>query len=312
MGVEVHRSLRDRRATIEFARVNDQQAQNRQGVAVPRVELHRPLCGRSKCGKVTAEEVGLGQHLEPELAGAVRVHRTARRSECPVEGVRSRIEPEDLFVQVDLRQGGPQIGTVGMLKDRFLEARLDFRVLARRNPLSIPELSKHPIGRADPLRRSVLNDAGHRANQDTVRVGHCGHDPVRQVVLDVEDAGDPQVTIVPLGPQILARDRVYDTYVEAKSLPRAAHRTGQQVANSQPASRLARIGSERGRGVFGTRLIDSQVGKAGQPSRDVLAEATRKRCEIGIRGGVLKWQDRDAELRIVRQAVRRLRSSPAR
>ena len=107
VGVELHRTADDCRASLEFAGVHDLQSQDSDRVGVERIEGHRAL-GRGQRREIPAEEVVCASATSANwFANRVTPRRAAARARSREPA--SLPEAKRVFVDEDLREAGPEV-----------------------------------------------------------------------------------------------------------------------------------------------------------------------------------------------------------
>ena len=236
VGVKFHRAEHDHGAAFELARVHDLQAQDPDRVGVEWIEGHRALRRRPKRRQIPPEEVHLRQRDQRELVCPVELDRPAGRSQSPIERSRIGAEAKRVFVEVDLRETGPQVRSPVVLLHYALQSALKLHVGRWRNLFAVREVLELPLHWRKVDVVLPPHRGPYRMHQHTVAVGHGCDDAGREVVLRCKNARRPEVPIVSFGPQLLSRLGVNELRAQANGGTSLADASFQHVTRAEFAA----------------------------------------------------------------------------
>lgn len=122
-----------------------------------------------------------------------------------------------VLLAVHHRQAGPGVGRFRLRFDNPFERLPRPSVILSGDPLPVVERQENGIERGQLFGRLVAYGRRHRSDQDALLVGDRGHDSIRQVVLNREQARGFEITIEGFRPHVRGRRRVHDLDAEAES-----------------------------------------------------------------------------------------------
>ncbi len=283
VGIQLHRAAHDRGASLELARVHDLQPQDPDRVGVERIEGHRALGRRAKRREVLPEEVHLRQRDERELVRPIELDRAAARGQGAIE--RGRVaarKAERVFVDVDLREAGPEVRLPVVPLHDALQPALERRVRRGRDLLAVGEILELPLHRREIDVVLPPDRVPHRMHEHPVAVGDGCDDAGGDVVLHREDARRLEVPVVGLGPELRSRLGVDELGAQANGRTSPADASFQHVTRAELGAEgpfVSRLSLQAGR--RGAR-DDRQIPKPRKPGRDLLGEAIRERLHLRV------------------------------
>ena len=162
-------------------------------------------------------------------------------------------------------------------------------LLGRVNDLHVADRAHDPV-----IDRHLVVGQSAKLRSDQPRhhtrvVAHRRHDPIGQVVLQLEEARTLESAVVGLGPDVGAGLDLDELHGEAQLGTRTAQPAAQEVPHTAPADRGTRSIAR----VEPRTIDDREIRKASETVRDVLGEPFGERRERRIGCGRAKRHDRD-------------------
>src|SRR5207248_3999660 len=205
IGIQFHRAAHNRGASLELACVHDLQSQDPERIRVERIKGHRALDCRTKRREVLAKEMHLRKRNERELVRPIQLDRAAGRSQGSIERGPVALEAKGVFVDVDLRETGPQVRLPIVPLRRALQSALENLVGGGCYLLAVGEILKLPLHRREIGVVFPPGRGPHRMNEHPVAIGDGCDDAGGDVILRRKNTRCLEVAIIGLSPELRSR-----------------------------------------------------------------------------------------------------------